>query len=116
MNEQLSLFNSVGDGKNCSTTDNVVEQKRQAIQRYLDKAQSQPTASVGTYTPGNRNRKYYRLLYRIGNKIKTIHICGGNINSKLAQDRARLLQQMIDRGTELDVLIAAVKTFNSGKK
>ena len=116
MNEQMSLFGGVEESKNFSSTESVEEKKRQAIQRYLDKAQSEPTASVGTYTTGGCKTEYYRLLYRIGKKVKAIHIRGGNVRSPLAQTRARLLQQMIDRGTELDLLIAAARAFNGGTK
>ena len=115
MNKQLSLFDSVEESKSFSSTDNV-EEKRRAIQRYLDRAQAEPTASVCTYTPGKCKTEYYRLLYRVGKKVKAIHIRGGNVRSPLAQYRADKLQQMIDRGAEFEELIAAVNTFNSGTK
>ncbi|MEL6494101.1 MAG: hypothetical protein AAFQ41_03130 [Cyanobacteria bacterium J06623_7] len=116
MRKQLSLFDPVEDSKNVSSTEIVEDGKRQAIQRYLDRVQAEPTASVGTYSPNGRKTEYYRLLYRIGKSVKAIHIRGGNVHSKLAQYRAQQLQVMIDRGAELNELIAAVGTFNSGKK
>lgn len=118
MNKQLSLFNGVGDNKSCSATLSVAEQKRQAIQRYLDRAETDPTVSVGVYKPSNRKNGYgyFRLVYRVGKKVKTLHICGGNIHSELAQYRARKLQEMINRGAELEEILAAAKTFNGNKK
>ena len=87
MNEQLSLFGNVEDSQNVSSTIRVEDTKKLAIQRFLDKAQAEPSASVSTYKPNGR-------------KVRAIHIRGGNVGSKLAKYRAGKLQQMIDRGTE----------------
>ena len=116
MNEQMSLFSDVEDSQNVSSTFRVEEAKRRAIQRYLDRAQAEPSASVSTYKPNGRKTEYFRLVYRIGKKVRAIHIRGGNVRSKLARYRANKLQQMIDRGAELSEVIAAVETFNSGTK
>lgn len=113
MSKQLQLFDDVGDGDGLSPTDVVGDRKIQAIQRYLDRAPTEPTASVSTYKPSGRKTEYFRLVYRTGKKVKTIHIRGGNVRSKLAQYRADKLIQMINRGAELDEILAAVRTFNS---
>lgn len=114
MDKQGLLFEFVEDSKNVSSTNHVSEAKRQAIQRFLDNAQDNPSASISTYKPNNRKTEYFRLVYRIDKKVKAVHIRGGNINSKLAQYRAGKLQQMIDRGAELEELLAALVTFNGG--
>ena len=114
MSKQLRLFDVVEDSNGASSTDVVEDRKRQAIQRYLDKAPTEPTASVSTYKPSGRKTEYFRLVYRAGKKVKAIHIRGGNVRSKLAQYRASRLSELIDRGAELSEILAAVETFNSG--
>lgn len=99
-----------------STTELVVDGKKQAIQEYLDKTSHEPTASVGTYSPNGRKTEYYRLLYRVGKKVKSIHIRGGNIKSKLAQYRAWKIRRAIDSGASLEDLITAVTNFNNEQK
>ncbi len=111
---QLSLFDAVEDSSKVSSTSHVEDTKIQAIQRFLHRPEDlEPVASVGTYTPNGRNTKYFRLQYRQGSKVKCIHIPGGNINSQLAQYRAKQLQQLIDRGAELAEILAAVQTYRS---
>ncbi len=73
-----------------------------------------PMLCVNTYSPGKRKTKYYRLSYFQDGKTKHLHIPGGNTRSKLAQDRAKVLQKLIDRGAELKEIIAVVKTYRSG--
>lgn len=115
MSKQLSLF-SVEDNKHLSSTESVEDTKMRAIQRYLDNAATEPTASVGKYSPNGRKTEYYRLLYRQGRKVKAVHIPGGNVRSELATYRANKLQVMIDRGVELGELLAAVADYRSGVK
>lgn len=114
MSEQLRLFEVVGDKKTVSPTDTVGDAKIQAIQRYLDKGEKEPTACIEKYHPNGRKAEYYRLKYRQGKKVKTIHIPGGSTIAELAQYRAQKLQQMINRGAELGEIIAAVQTYCSG--
>jgi len=102
----VSITNSVSDAQT---------RKQQAIQKYLDRAEKEPIACVNLYYSGRRATKYYRLSYRLGRKIKHIHIRGGNTRSQLATYRAGKIQELIDRGAELAEVIAAVKTFNSGQ-
>ncbi len=121
MDQQLSLFNAVSDSDRVSITfsvsDTLTVAKQEAIQRYLDLGEKDYQCCVTKYSPGRRSTEYYRLSYRISKRrIKHIHICGGSIISELAQFRAKKLQAMIDRGAELEEVIAAVITFNSGQK
>jgi hypothetical protein len=102
MSEQLTIL----------TVDS--EHKQAAIQRFLDRGEKEPTASVNTYSPGKRKSEYYRLSYRQGRKMKHIHLRGGSTLAELATYRANKLQAMIDRGAELAEVIAAVRTFNGG--
>jgi len=104
---------SVSDSKERSLTKNVSEQKLAAIQRYLDKAEKETKYSINTYSPGSRNKKYYRLTYRRGRKIKHVHLPGGNIKAKLANYRKDKLQEMIDRGAKLDEVLAAIADYRS---
>ena len=111
--EQLEL-SLVSDDK-ASITENVSDAKtakHQAIQRYLDRAEKETIACVTKYSPGKRKTEYYRLSYRLGRKVKHIHIRGGSTISDLATYRAKKLQAMIDRGADLEEILAAVKTFN----
>ena len=103
MPEQLRLFDAVSDTQT---------KKQQAIQKYLNRADKEAIACVTKYSPGRRKTEYYRLSYRVGRKVKHIHIKGGSIIAELATYRANKLQAMIDRGAELAEVIAAVRTFN----
>lgn len=116
MNEQLSLFDGVSDTKSASLTDSVSEHKRQAIQRFLDSGKKEHEVCLNKYSPGKRKAEYFRLSYRIGRKVKHLHIPGGNIYSELAQYRVKQLQALIDRGCEPPEAIAMVKMFRSGGK
>lgn len=111
MSKQLSLF-AVEDKKTVSSTNAVEDGKRQAIQRYLDRASLESAASISTYSPNGRKTEYYRLVYRERRKVKAIHIKGGNTRARLARYRARELQKLIDRGADLAEIIEAAKTFN----
>ncbi|MFM2310820.1 MAG: hypothetical protein RLZZ04_96 [Cyanobacteriota bacterium] len=113
--EQLCLFDPVIDSDPVSITDNVSEPqsaKRKAIERYLERVNNEPLACVTKYSPGGRKSEYYRLSYRIGRKVKHVHLRGGNVRSELATYRANALQEIIDRGAELSEVLAAVATFN----
>lgn len=114
MSHQLSLFDAVSDSDLVSITESVSEHKQAAIQRFLNRAETEHIACVTKYKPGKRKSEYYRLSYRQGKKIKHIHIRGGSTIAELAIYRANKLQAMIDRGAELAEVIAAVQTFNSG--
>ncbi len=76
----------------------------------MDKSKD-PMLCVNTYSPGKRKTKYYRLSYFQDGKTKHLHIPGGNVSAPLAQDRAKVLQKLIDRGAQLKEIIAVVKTY-----
>ncbi|MDJ0595986.1 MAG: hypothetical protein QNJ72_39395 [Pleurocapsa sp. MO_226.B13] len=116
MNEQLCLFELGSDKKSVSLPENGSDAKRQAIQRFLDTGKRQPIACVNTYSPGRRDTEYFRLSYRVGRKKKHIHIPGGSTIAELARYRAKKLQELIERGAELEEIIAMVHTFRSGQK
>lgn len=115
MNEQLSVFGSVSDSKNVSLTDSVSERKHQAIQRFLDKGQKENDVCIGTYSPGKRKTEYFRLSYRVGKKVKHIHIPGGSTRANLARFRVKKLQQLIDRGAEVAEIKSMLADFRSSK-
>ena len=120
MNKQLTIFDAVGDSDHVSPTNELGDTKKQAIERYLARAETkqmskteEPGISIEEYCPNGRKTKYFRLKYRIGKRTITPHIPGGNIHAKLAQYRAKELQKMIDRGASLGEIIAAVETYGS---
>lgn len=115
MAEQLSLFNGVSDTDSLSLTQSVSERKHQALQRFLDKGQKENDVCIGTYSPGKRKTRYFRLSYRVNRKVKHIHIPGGSTSSKLACYRAKRLQQLIDRGAEVAEIKSMLADFKSGK-
>lgn len=113
-NKQLTIFDAVGDSDQVSPTNPVGDTDNQALQRYLGRAKVEFTASVNQYKPNGRKTEYFRLDYRVGKKAKSIHIRGGNVHAPLAQERAKEIQLMIDRGAKLEEIIAAVKTYRDG--
>ena len=122
MSKQLTIFDAVGDKGSVSPTNQLGDTKKQAIERYLARGQTpklkpaiEPAISIKEYSPNGRKTKYFRLDYRIGKKVKSIHIPGGNIRAKLAQYRAKELQAMIDRGAALGEILAAVETFHQNQ-
>ena len=115
MSRQLSLF-SDSDTKSVSLSKSDSERKHQAIQRFLDSGKLETVACVNTYSPGRRTTEYFRLSYRVGRKMKHLHIPGGSTIAELARYRARKLTELIDRGAELAEVLALVKTYRSGNK
>lgn len=125
MNQQLSLFESEGDNGSASLIDPISDTESaslmgfisdaqtQALQRFLEKGK-EPIVCVNTYSPGRRKSEYYRLSYFHNGKTKHLHIPGGNTLAKLAQYRAGKLQELIDRGADLEEIIAAVETYRGG--
>ena len=108
-----SLIDPISDTESASLMNPISEHKTQALQRFLEKGKD-PIVHVNTYSPGRRKREYYRLSYFKDGKTKHLHIPGGNTRAKLAQYRAGKLQELIDRGAELEEIIAAVETYRGG--
>ena len=67
--------------------------------------------SINRYSPAKRKTEYFRLSYRDGAKMRHIHIRGGNVNSLLAQNRVRLLQNAINSGAKLPEIIAMCRNL-----
>lgn len=110
--EQLSLdIDSVSQ----SISNSDIDQKRAIIQRYLDRAATEAQCSVNTYQKSRSKKEYFRLSWRNGKRMKHLHIPGGNVNSILAQYRARKLRELIARGAPLAEIIAQVQTFAQGE-
>jgi len=123
-NKQLTIFDAletIKNSKKVSPTNCVGDTENQALQRYLAKRHSKlkdPAVHISAYSPNGRKTKYFRLNYRDSStrKPKSIHIPGGNITAKLAIDRVRELQDMIDRGAAQAEIIAAVQDYTGGGK
>ena len=119
MTRQLSLFgdDSAIESKSVSIALTASERqklKQEAIQRFLDTGEKENIPHVNIYHVRGTKNRYYRLSYRSAGKMKHLHIPGGNVLSKLAQYRAKKLNQLIDRGCDLDEAIAMVQYFRSG--
>jgi hypothetical protein len=116
MNRQLTIYDNVfcSDTNSLSLQDSRSDSKRQAIQRYLNQGKPEPTICVNEYSPGRRKARYYRLSYEWQGKKKHIHIKGGNTETSLATYRAKKLRELIDRGADLEEVLAMAATFNGG--
>ncbi|MEY3400724.1 MAG: hypothetical protein RLZZ86_327 [Cyanobacteriota bacterium] len=83
----------------------------------LDEIENSVTG-LSTYKPKGKARGsyfYYRYSYRDGQRIKHIHIPGGNTNSEVVQERVKKLREEIARGMnplEIKSLIASFKLAN----
>ena len=108
-----SLIDPISDTESASLMNPISDSQTQALQRLREKGKD-PIVCVNTYSPGKRKREYYRLSYFQDGKTKHLHIPGGNTRAKLAQYRAKKLQELIDRGAELEEIIAAVETYRGG--
>ena len=113
MAKQLTIYDAISDTKSASLMNPISDAQTQALQRFLEKGKD-PIVCINTYSPGRRTTEYYRLSYFLDGKTKHLHIPGGNTLSKLAQYRAGKLQELIDRGAELEEIIAAVETYRDG--
>ena len=108
MDEQLSLFPDASDNKSVSLAENDSDAKSKAIQRFLTQGHDSPIAHVNTYSPGRRQAEYYRLSFRVGTRMKHVHIPGGSTSANLAQVRVKRLLTMINFGADLEELLAAI--------
>ena len=118
MSKQLPLFQAVGDSDKVSPTNAVGDTKKQAIERFLARGNEkvdQPSICIKKYKPNSRKTEYFRLDYRVKNRVRSIHIPGGNVHANLAQYRVKELQAMINRSAELGEIIAAVQDYRNGK-
>lgn len=116
MLEQLNIFD-FGLGSNLilepdlvSITNPVSDAKTKALQRFLGQDIGKPC--ITTYSPGKREVKYFRLSYRVRNRIKHKHIPGGNVDSRLAINRVQQIQNLIDRGVNIGEILALIEGFS----
>jgi len=72
----------------------VTESKTPAEGEYL------ALNAISTYRPRGtaRGGEYYRLSYKVGGKVKHIHIRGGNTNSPIAQAKVQELRALLSSG------------------
>lgn len=116
----MSYQTTIFDVLPCSDSDRVSLQnprsdaQSQAIQRYLGGSTGDPAICVNKYSPGRRATQYYRLSYQWWGKKRHIHIKGGSVTSELATYRANQLEALIERGAELEEVLAAATHFNGG--
>lgn len=113
MSRQLTIFDALGD-KNTVSPKTAGDTKKQALQRYLDKAKAESAMVVKRYNPNGRKTQYFRLDYYEGGKTRSIHIKGGNVSARLSNFRAKKLRKMIERGAELREVLEQLADFNGG--
>ena len=104
----------VPDQQKVSGADVAPDAKIAALQRFCARDREN-IPYVEKYSPNRRKQKYYRLSWRERKKMKHLHVPGGNVNAILAQYRAGKLRQLINRGADLDEVIAQVKTYAQGE-
>lgn len=79
----------------------------------IESKSSTDNGHIGTYTAGGSCRsqnKYFRYSYRDGNKMKHLHIRGGNTEAIAAETNAFLIQLEIDRNQSVKEIIKFIKT------
>ncbi len=70
--------------------------------------------SVSEYQPGgtaSKSNKYYRFSYRKNNRVKHIHIKGGNTSNPLAIKRKQLVEAWIRYDIPLEKIIEWIKDW-----
>ena len=74
MSKQSSLFSAVGDSDQVSPTNAVGDTKNQALERFLARGNEkvdQPSICIKKYKPNGRKTEYFRLDYRVKNRVKS---------------------------------------------
>ncbi len=82
--------------------------------RSLSLSETRPEYSINKYSPGKRKAEYFRLSYRQGNKMRHVHIPGGNAKSCLACYRVACLKQMLRRRAKVEEVLAAIADYRAG--
>ncbi len=70
--------------------------------------------SVSEYQPGGtagKSNKYYRFSYRKNNRVKHIHIKGGNTCNPIAIKRKQLVEAWIRQDIALEKIIEWIKAW-----
>jgi hypothetical protein len=70
---------------------------------------------ISTYKPrgtarGEGNYRYYRLSYREGNKVRQVHIRGGNTDSPIAQAKVQEVRSLLAAGIAPAEIAAMLKS------
>jgi len=73
------------------------------------------TDPITIYKPGGtaRSGEYYRLSYRVGERVRHIHIRGGNTDSPIAQAKVAEVRSLLAAGIPPAEIAATLR--NSGK-
>jgi len=68
--------------------------------------------AISTYRPRGtaRGGEYYRFSYREGNKVRTIHIRGGNTDSPIAQAKVQEVRSLLAAGVAIGQVVAILKS------
>lgn len=67
------------------------------------------------YTVPSKDKHYFRYVVNTGHTVtESRYIPGGNINNPVAQKRAALVQEYIDRGVEPTDIIKLIETWRKG--
>ena len=69
---------------------------------------------ISAYKPkgtarGNENYRYYRLSYKEGNKVRQVHIRGGNTDSPIAQAKVQEVRSLLVAGFSPAEIAATLK-------
>ena len=134
MDEQLNLFDN-NDNQACYRIPNkgyqdwevdshpevfgnnrksLPEKKHSESSKLFDNNNSITEKSVSEYQPGgtaSKSNKYYRFSYRKNNKVKHLHIKGGNISNPLAIKRKELVEAWIREDVALEKIIKWIKEW-----
>ena len=64
------------------------------------------------YEVPSRGHRYYRYIMNVGHTvIRSLSIPGGNTSNKIAQKRAKLVQEYLDRGVSPDDIIKLIESW-----
>ena len=59
---------------------------------------------------GDKDNRYYRLSYKEGNKVRQVHIRGGNTDSPIAQAKVQEVRSLLAAGIPPAEIAAMLKT------
>jgi len=89
-----------------------IEPKKQRIIDYCNKYGSVGgKGCVNQYLSPKNGKLYFRYSYRLGNRMKHVHIPGGNVSSQLVIKRAGIIKQMVNRGASTPEILDMISAF-----
>lgn len=118
MLKQLTIYDALGipepleNYQSGSITTDVIEpqtQDKASIPAYSHLNRTK--GNVNEYKSSKNQQNYYRYSYRIGKRTKHRHIPGGNAYSSLANHRAELIRQMVNRGASTAEILQQIDSF-----